>query len=165
MDSFPSSPAPSTNPGSILWKKKMIELLLKYSPHSAYWEIHEEVHYLRLLTDDDLPETSLQQQQLTSSPSAHSQSSTAPTTPHSPSTNNNNNNNPYYHYQEGSSQDSDLSSIRILIGQEQYKMETEVLRWSPMEKVMNSSESEVKFVIFQSHFIFSFSFLFSLPFF
>jgi hypothetical protein len=148
MDFFPSSPAPSTNPRSILWRKKMTELLLKHSPHSAYWEINEEVHYLRLLTDDDLPETPSQlQQQQSSSSSAHSQSSTAPTTPHSPSTNTNNNtnnhNNPYYHYQEVSSQDNDLSSIRILIGQEQYKMETEVLRWSPMEKVMDSSDSEV----------------------
>jgi hypothetical protein len=147
MDTFPSSPAPSTNPRSILWRKKMTELLLKHSPHSAYWEINEEVHYLRLLTDDELPETPLQllqqQSSSSSSSSANSQSSTVPTTPHSPSTNAYNNNNPYYHYQEVSSQDNDLSSIRILIGQEQYKMETEVLRWSPMEKVMGSSDSEV----------------------
>jgi hypothetical protein len=106
-----------------IWRMKLLSKLLSYFPKSIFIEIIEEIHYLRLLTGLDLLE-----------PSPRSAS-------HHPSSGRGNRNRSSS--VEGNEPSDNLDDFRILIGQDQYKMESEILKWMPIERVKESSDLEV----------------------
>ena len=107
----------SPHPVTEQWRLKVVERLLLNYPQCAFAEIVEEVHFLKLLTEEEV---------------TGGRNSTSSS---------------HYHHDDQDDED-ELAGVRILIGGEQYKMETEIQNWSPMKRVQCSSESEVKSSIY-----------------